>query len=364
MKSCFVAVILLALPALAQKQRFTINANTPEGQMLQIIGEETDDAKKLVLMEGFMAKYPKHEGASWVCGQMEAVYLGRKDYDKALDAAEKGFSADPEDLDVAYSGLKAAEGKEDTEAVKIWASRTTQIARKTTGSGKAPADDEEKAMMEHARDVATYSEYTLYSQAVRAKDPKVTADLGEALEKSNPKSTYMWQAAPYYLRALGAVKGCAAADRLAAADSKNAEALLFSADCNWRANHPDRMVALGTRALEALGTRQKVEGLSDAGKSTAANFYIGVGYGMQQRYGPCEKALRIALPAVKGDATMGPYATYFLGVSVYYLGKPLGDKSRMREGMQFLEQSAAVKSAVQDLATQSAKAIRQELGGR
>lgn len=361
MKSCFVALILLALPVAAQPQRFTINTGTPEGQMLQAIGQETDDARKITLMQDFLAKYPKHEGMSWVCGQLEVSYLAQKDYDKALDAAEKGFAADPQDLEVGFNGLKAAEGKDDAEAIKTWASRTDQIALKI--AGKAPANDDEKQYADHAKEVATYAEYSLFTHAAKAKDAKVTADLGEALEKSNPKSPYLWQATPFYLRALGA-KACTAADRLVAADPKNAEAMLVAADCSWRTNNSARMIALGSRALEALGSRQKVEGMSDAGKSATANFYVGVGNGMQQRFGPCEKALTVALPAVRGDATLGGYALFYLGLAKYQLGKPLGDKAKMREGMQLFEQSAAIKSSVQNQASLNARQIRAELGGK
>jgi len=363
MKNCFIAVVLLVLPVVAQqRQKFTINTGTPEGQMLQAIGQETDDAKKITLMQDFLSKYPKHEGVSWVCGQLEASYLAQKEYDKALDAAEKGFAADPEDADIAFNGIKAAEGKDDADAVKTWAVRTAEAARKITG-GKAPANDEEKQAAEHAKDLGTYAEYALYSQAVKSKDNKKTADLGEALEKVNPKSTYLWQVLPVYLRAEGP-RACATADRLGRSDPKNAEALLYAADCSWRGNNPTAMVAQATKAREALGSRPKVEGVSDAGKSGMADFYIGVGYSMQQRFGPAEKALRAALPSVKGDSTLAAYAYFHLGLSIYSLSKPLGDKTRMREGMGYFEQSAALKSSVQDQASRNARLIKTELGGR
>jgi hypothetical protein len=65
MKSCLLGLVLLVLPAAAQeqKQHFTINVSTPEGQMLQSIGQESDDDKKLALAQDFLDKYPKHEGA-------------------------------------------------------------------------------------------------------------------------------------------------------------------------------------------------------------------------------------------------------------------------------------------------------------
>src|SRR5579864_841722 len=205
MKSCFLALVLLMLPAFAQdqKQRFVINVGTPEGQMLQAIGQETDDAKKLVLMQDFLAKYPKHEGASWVSGQLQAVYLAQKppDYDKVLDAGEKGLASDPLDLDLAYNNLKAAEGKGDPDLVKTWSTRTSENARKITA--KAPADDEEKDRAKYAKQLDSYCEYALSAVVAKASEPKKVVELVEALEQLNPKSQYLEHVSGVYLLDLG-----------------------------------------------------------------------------------------------------------------------------------------------------------------
>src|ERR1035438_6927863 len=186
MKSCLLGLVLLMLPATAQeqKQRFTINVGTPEGQMLQAIGQEADDQKKLALAQDFLDKYPKHEGAGWVTSQLVAIYVTQKDYDKGLEAGDKAFANDPSDLDVAYNTLKAAQGKEDPELVKTWSARASGIARKTIASTKAPADDDEKQRLEYVKGVDTFADYTLYELALKlqGKDPKQLADLGAALE--------------------------------------------------------------------------------------------------------------------------------------------------------------------------------------
>ena len=98
MKSCLLGLVLLTLPAAAQeqKQHFTINVSTPEGQMLQAIGQESDDDKKLALAQDFLDKYPKHEGAGWVTGQLEVIYVKQKEYDKALEVGDKGHSQQPQ----------------------------------------------------------------------------------------------------------------------------------------------------------------------------------------------------------------------------------------------------------------------------
>ena len=141
MTRCWLFLVFLLLPATAQerKQHFTIDVSTPEGQLLQAIGQESDDDKKLALAQDFLSKFPKNEGAGWVTGQLQAIYVKQKEYDKALEAGEKALANDPNDLEVAYNGVKAAEGKEDPDQLKIWSARSSGIARKIIGSAKAPA---------------------------------------------------------------------------------------------------------------------------------------------------------------------------------------------------------------------------------
>jgi len=363
MKRYLVTLVLLILPAVAQqRQNFTINVGTPEGQLLQNIGQEADEAKKVAMMQEFLEKYPKHEGAGWVCVQLQAVYLGQKAYDKALDAGMKVLDNSPDAVDVGLNTIKAAEGKGDTEAVRKAAVKTDQIAHKLM-SGKPPADDDEKAMLEHYKEVGNYAEYALYAAVLKAKEPKEVVEIGDALAEANPKSQYLWLATPNYLRALGP-KACATASKLAGADSKNAEAQLFVADCSWRGQRADGVVSGGSRALEALNSRPKVEGGNEGGKVGMANFYIGIGNAMQAKYGPANRALRAALPSIKGDSGIYANALFNLGLANYNMGKAIGDRGQMREGLKYFEESSGIASNVQQQASRNAMLIKAELGGK
>jgi tetratricopeptide (TPR) repeat protein len=375
MKSCLLVFALLWLPAAAQeqKQHFTINVGTPEGQVLQAIGQEPDDDKKLALAQDFLAKYPKHEGAGWVTSQVEAIYVKQKEYDKALEAGEKAFANDPSDLDVAYGSLKAAEGKEDADQVKAWAARTSEIARKNVASMKAPADDDEKQRLEYVKGVDTYSEYALYALALKLKDPKQIAELGAALEHQNVKSQYMPQLSSIYLNALTQSKqnACPAAERLAAANAKDVDASINAANCSLQQKQYDRAVAHSTHVLDALGSRSKPEGMSDADWASKkamllgrANWIAGMAYASQSKLGPADKALRAALPSVKGEPQMAAPALFQLGLANYQLGKSLGDKSKMKEGLQFFQQCADIAGPYQDQASKNVRTIKTELGVR
>jgi tetratricopeptide (TPR) repeat protein len=371
MKSCWLILVLIVLPALAQegKQHFTINVGTPEGQMLQAIGQEMDDSKKVPLMQEFLDKYPKHEGASWVSGQLQVYYSKQKDYDNVIDAGEKGLASDPNDLDLAYNNLKAAEGKGDPDLVKVWSGRTSANARKITGSGKPPADDDEKQLVEYAKQVDTYSEYAVSAAAGKAQDPKKVVELVESLEQRNPKSQYLAQASAVYLADLGkagqAGKACGAAERLAAANSKDVDALIFAGQCGLQPNRFDRAVTYANKALEALASRSDADlGSRKVALTARANWIAGVAYGSQGKYGPANKALRAALPAIKGDPQLAAAAFFHLGLANYSLGKAIGDKSQTREGLQFFQQCAEIKSNYQDQAEKNVRTIRAELGVR
>jgi len=376
MKSYVAGLVLLALPCvlpvLAQeKQNFVFNPSTPEGQILQALGQESDDARKVTLGQDFLAKYPKHEAAGWVAAQLESGLLGQKEYDKVLDVAEMAYANTP-DMDGAYFALKAAVAKGDVEQTKKWSARTSEAARKIIGSTKAAADEDAKHELEYAKEVDEYSEYGLYVVALKAQ-PKEEVDLVDTLIKQNPKSQYLYEVANSYFAALTKAgeggKICGAAEKMGT--GKNAEAMLQAADCAWRGNRAAGVLSWAGKAAEAINTRPKREGVSDgdfASQKSAlmgtAQFYTGIGNAMDMRWGPANKALRAALPSLKGNQAYYGVALFDLGLANYQLGKPVGDKAQMREGLKYFQESAGIAGPMQDQASRNAKLVLAELGGK
>jgi hypothetical protein len=378
MKSYVAGLVLLVFPGVVsltaqEKQNFVFNPSTPEGQILQSLGQETDDLKKVSLAEDFLAKYPKHEAAGWVASQLESVLLTEKDNDKVLAVAEAAYANGP-DMDAAYYALKAAVAKEDLAEAKKWSERTSEAARKVTSSAKTAADADAKQQLEYAKQVDEYSEYALYVLALKAQ-PKEEADLVDTLIKQNPKSQYLPEVATSYFAALNKAgegsKVCPAAEKMAAGASKNAEAMIVAADCSMRAQKGAGMVTYGSKALEAINSRTKEEGTSDADWASkkesiigSADWYVGVGYSLEGKYGPANKSLRNALPLVKGNEQLHEMALFYLGLANYSLGKAIGDRGQMRQGLQFFQQSAEMSGPMQDQASRNAKLVLAELGGK
>src|SRR5688572_19890391 len=97
------AMVLVAGQAVAQRHKIgEINTETEEGKVLQAIGTEADAARKMQLMEEFVTKFPKHEGAGWVLSQLQPAYAKAGNFDKALEAGEKLVVLDAMDIDAAY----------------------------------------------------------------------------------------------------------------------------------------------------------------------------------------------------------------------------------------------------------------------
>jgi hypothetical protein len=371
MKSYVASLCLLVLPgaltlAAQEKQNFIINVSTPEGQLLQTLGQETEDARKVTLAQDFLAKYPKHEAAGWVSAQLEAGLLAQKDNDKVLEVAEAAYANAP-DMDAAYYALKAAVAKQDIEQTKKWSARTSEAARKNISSTK-PTDDEGKQQLEYAKQVDEYSEYALYVVALKSQ-PRDEIDLVDTLIKQNPKSQYLSEVASSYFTALGkagqGAKVCAMADKMAV--DKNAEAMIQAADCASHANRAAAVVSYGNKAIEALNTRPKREGDSDSQKAAliaTAQYYIGTGNAMDMRWGPANKALRAALPGIKNNPGLYAFALFDLGLANYNLAKPLGDRAQMREALKFFQESAGMSWSMQDQASRNAKLVLNELGGK
>ena len=111
-----------------------VNAEKPEGQLLQQIGQESDEAKKLALMEQFVGQFPQHEAIGWIYEQVQTAYIKAQNVDKALDVSEKLLAIPPDCPEAAHQALKAAEMKKDANLIKKWSEQAAQVAQKVAAS--------------------------------------------------------------------------------------------------------------------------------------------------------------------------------------------------------------------------------------
>jgi tetratricopeptide (TPR) repeat protein len=360
--------LLLAAGALAQRHKVNINTETPEGQALQQIGQESDEAKKLAACEKFTQDYPKSENLPWVYGEMQPLYVKANQPDKAVEAGEKIMAIDPEDMDTALATLKASEAKKDPDLVKKWSATTAALAQKAIAAPQPKDEDaveEWKKHVDYAKQVNTYSEYAIYATALQTTDPRKKADLIETLQQRNPQSQYMAQLLPQALQAYQQTNdtehATALAEKALATDPNNDGMLLVAANGYLqKGKDSEKVVTYSNKLIEVLNSKPKPEGVSDADwgnrKQTVtgiAHYMIGKQYFNDKKYGPADKELRIALPLVENNAQLKPEVLFLLGFANYKM-------ENIMEALKFNQQCAAIKSSFQAQAAKNVTVIKSQ----
>jgi tetratricopeptide (TPR) repeat protein len=364
------AALLIALCYPAMGQAF--DPNTPDGSMIASIQKESDASKKQAMLEEFVQKYPDSRNVGWAWNQLQAGYLQAQQYDKAIDAGRKSLASDPDAIEAAYNNLKAAEAKNDLDAVIKWSAETSRAARKEIAS---PKPGHGKEQIDYAKQVDSYTEYSIFASALKATDPARVVALVESLEQRNPDSPYLSKAYGRYLNALRQAgqndKAGAAAEKEAQRDPSNEDVLLVAADYNMHRKDQDKALTYSTKLVELPQSKAKPDEVSEADWRKKKTTLLGLAYWMQgasyngnKQFSQADKALRQALPVVKGNTQLEPIVLFQLGVADFQLGKASKNRSMMQDALKFSQQSAAMNSPVQTDAKNNVKAISNALGPR
>ncbi len=365
------ALMFAAAPAWTQCHKLAeMNTTTPEGQLLQKAGLEEDAAKKQALQEEFVAQYPQHEAAGWIYEQLLIAYVKANDGDKAVAVAEKLAAIPPECVEVAQQSLKAAELKKDPDLVLKWSAKTSELAQKVIASPQPTAADEVenwKARVDYARQVNTYTEYSLYATALTTADPKKQAALIESLQQRNPKSEYLAKAADTlfvaYQKSGQTDKAVALAQQVAATGSPSEDMLLVLTQDAAKKKDRDKVHAYSAKLEELVGSRPKPEGVADADWTKRKNAILVFAYSVngeqyfnEGKLAPADQELRKALPLVEDGTPTKPEVLFFLGLANYKMEKA-------QDAYNFFKACAAVKSSYQAQANKNLLAIRTQYHG-
>jgi hypothetical protein len=366
-----IALLLCALGAAAQCHKLAeLNASSPEGQLLQQASQEADAAKKLALLEQFAGQYPQNEAIGWVYEQLLEGYYKANDADKALAAGDKLAATPPECVETAQQTLKAAELKKDPDLVLKWSAKTADLAQKVIASPQpqdADAVDGWKAHVDYARQVSTYTEYSLYAMALQTADPKKQAQLLEALQQRNPKSEYFGKSIGIlfiaYQKSGAGDKAVALAKETAASGEPTEDMLLVLADDAGKKKQGEQVHAYSAKLVEMIGAKPKPEGVADADWTKHKNAVMGLAYylsGKQyaadSKFGPADQDLRKALPLLEDNGPVKAEVLFYLGLANYKMEK-------IQEAYTFFKACAATRSPFQSQANKNLVAIRTQYHG-
>ena len=365
-------VLFISMPLFVFAQRFTIgdiDAEKPAGQLLQQIGQEADEAKKLALLEQFVAKFPDEKAVPAVYDQMQAIYIKTNQYDKVIANTEKLLGIEPLYDVAAHQALKAAEAKKDTDLIKKWAGILAQTTQKVISSPQPKSADDVKQWKDRvdwSTQAKMYADYSLFAASLQATDANKKIELIQALEAQNPQSQYLAQTTlPLFFayRQAGANdKALALAEKVIATDQSNEDMLLLVSD-NYLQNkkEPDKVHAYSAKIVEIMNAKPKPEGVNDADWQARKKAITGVAYYMsgklyftQNKFADTDKQLRPALPLVQ--AALKPEVLFYLALANYKLDKP-------QEAANFNRECAAIKSPFAATCAKNLAAIRSQYRG-
>lgn len=367
-------IVLMALGTAAFGQRHKmedVDAEKPEGKILQQALQENDAAKKAALLEQFAQQFPKSEGTPWVLEQLQALYVKAGDADKIIATGERLLALDPDDVGAPLENLKAAEAKKDLPGIKKWAAVTSANARKMAATPQpkdADAMDSWKSEVAYAKQVDPYTDYAIYRVGAEARDPKVAIEFIELLQAHNPNSEYLAKSQNQlfvaYRQAGANDKALALAEKTLATDQSNEDMLLVVTD-SYAQNkkEPEKVHAYSTKLVELMASKPKPEGMADADWTARkdlitglAHYMSGALYYREAKYPQTDKELRAALPLVGTNQAIKAEVLYYLGFANYKMEKP-------QDAADFYRDCAAIKSQFQATAAKNLQGLKTQYRG-
>lgn len=276
------------------------------------------------------------------------------------------------ELDDSFAALKDAVSKKDVATVKKLVAQTSELAREEAEM-EEPADASLKQAWKErtawARDVDKFCEYALYSTAVSA-EPAVAIDLLQTLEKLNPKSQYLDDGG--YSRYFAALQESGKAGEVltvAEAAIKNQpnapDVVMVLLNSALAKGQTGQALTYGQRLVSAMSKADKPEGMAQADwdrkRSVALGqgyYAVGMVYAASNKFFDSDKALRAALPYIKGNPAMYGPALFQLGVANFQLGVQTNNKKRVLEAAGFSEQAAKIAFERSADAYRNAQAMR------
>ncbi len=347
-----------------------INAETPEGKLVQELGQTQDDAKRLELADKFLAAHASHASAPWVLSQALASAQKLNQHEKVIAAATKLVAVDGTDVEMAYAGLQAAVAKADNDLIVHWANATAEAGKKASAAPQ-PKDEEEierwkyKISFSKPDQAPKRAEYEIFSAVTRAQDPAARIKLLDALTALNPKSDYLAQGPAYYFSSYRQLnqndKALAIAAQYAEAKTADEDMLLLLTNNAFEKKDPAGTVKYADQLSALLQTKPLPAGVDQAAWDKKKGITLGAGLwlkGMtlagQSKWKETDTTLREAVPLLQSNPDLLSHALFNAGLANYKMGN-------LNDALKFMQDCSALKGPKQAEAVKNAAVMRQQV---
>ena len=330
----FVILIAFSLAAFGQRHKAPdeVDAEKPEGKLLQQVMQESDPAKKIALLEQFAGEYP--EGGADPVGAGAGAGLLREGQSAGPDHRGRRQAAGGRS---GRSGGRAAgaQGRGDEEGPR--AGQEVLRCRHSATRARWPRRrsprrrtqvDAWKQEVEYAKQVAQYADYALFRAAMESRDPEGDDRTGRgAAGSAVPDSEYTGKVARSRCswptgRPARTTRRSRWRRRSLATDQTNEDMLLVVAD-NYlqQKKEPEKVHAYSAKIVEIMATKPKPEGTSDADWAARKNLVTGLAHYMsgklysdENKHAQADQELRKALPLVESNPALKPETLFLLGL--------------------------------------------------
>lgn len=357
-----VMFLSLAVPSSAQLGKSVIvRAGSPEDQALKDIDAATEPARKIELLDNFMAEFGKGDMALLAYERYIAAYLAAKQPGKAYEYGEKALELDPDNFSVAYGLVIAAAERGNAERAVDFGERIGKMIERYRAA-PAPAESDpdtweerKKVTLMNYQDQVAYVAQAMYSLAAQAGGPATRAGLLERFVTAFPDSPFVGDAqlviTDSYGQAGNVGRKVAFAENVLSRDADNVNMLVALAEhFAAQGEQLERAEQYARKALRLLPEAGKPEHLSDAQWNQRKNLQTGLcRSALGQVYVHMVRDREAVEPLRQAGPLLKPYAFYY-GRNQYFLGFVLARMRRTAEAREVLTEAVAIDSPYRERA--------------
>ena len=333
--SCVALLTLLAVAPNAARAQITHHIGVPAGsdedKALTAIGNTTDPAQKLALIDQFASSFTTPDMQLIADELYVDDYSTLKNSAKVYEYGEKALAINPDDFDVAVTLVRTASDAGDTDRMYGYAEKAAAILQRykqsppPEGTDPAAWDQIRTRVIAGDQDNINYIEYAFFTSAYNTKDPDQKAALMARYVAAFPDSQYTQQAESLqpitYQHAKNFPKMIESANAVLKGDPNNVVVLLLLAEyyCDTM-QHLDLAQADAKQALAAVAAAKKPDGVSDADWQKQVALQTGLSWSsLGQVYIAAKNntgaltAFQTAAPLLKSDPTSYARNQYRMG---------------------------------------------------
>jgi hypothetical protein len=349
------ASLLFSLAAFSQT-KITIPAGTPEDKALTEISQESDNAKRIAMLEEFVQKYASNPAAvaygNWQLSQQFVA----SDPNKALAYGDKALAAMPDVLDILQAQTDLAQQAKNYERVVDYATRGAVVIQGIEKQSKPEGFDEQswksnqQREREQAQPTYDYMATAAYNAMAAEPDPKKrVAEIdrySEAFKESKLMENVNLLAIATFQEMNDMPKLMSFGEKALAADPNNASLLTLMANAfaeDPKGNDLAKADTYARKAIELIKTDQKMPEANRLVTEGFAHQVLGYSLLRQEKTPAAIVELKTAVAMLQSDPIK-------LSITLYRLGYAYAKSKQNANAKQVLTQATEIQGPFQQAA--------------